>query len=131
MPVFLLIMSNYWVLASIGPKRLSIDPALFKLRSGPSGGFFTDSGSPYAVFTISAYRILRQEMVQYVMQSINIDVVLLKKGKVLSIFAINLHNGDMLRTSPVMTYHLCWILRLRLNRFIPLSAWLYILAAYW
>jgi hypothetical protein len=65
-PVFLLIMSNYWVLASIGPKRLSIDPALFKLRSGPSGGFFTDSGSPYTVFTISAYSILRQEMVQYI-----------------------------------------------------------------
>ncbi|KAK9919641.1 hypothetical protein M0R45_028227 [Rubus argutus] len=53
---------------SIGTKQLSIDPAQFKLRSGPSGGFFTDSGSPYTVFTISAYSILRQEMVQYVMQ---------------------------------------------------------------
>ncbi|KAL6142753.1 hypothetical protein ACLB2K_061029 [Fragaria x ananassa] len=48
---------------SIGTQCLSIDPALFKLRHGPSGGFFTDSGT---VFIKSAYRILRQEMVKHV-----------------------------------------------------------------
>ncbi|KAL6142751.1 hypothetical protein ACLB2K_061027 [Fragaria x ananassa] len=53
---------------SIAGKRLNIDPALFKVKKGTTGGgFIINTGTPYTHFVRGAYTILREEVVQYMM----------------------------------------------------------------
>ncbi|PON73938.1 Aspartic peptidase [Parasponia andersonii] len=49
-------------------KRLNINPYVFRLKRDFKGGFVVDVGTPYSHLVDSAYKILRQEMVQYIAQ---------------------------------------------------------------
>ncbi|PON69498.1 Aspartic peptidase [Trema orientale] len=53
---------------SIDDKRLNINPYVFRLKRDFKGGFVVDAGTPYSHLVDSAYKVLRQEMIQYIAQ---------------------------------------------------------------